>query len=171
MDHVMSNFGSIKYEAKLAVKVSLLETENFELRCQLVDKLLMIKQSKTQIQENLFPTNVSTTTNKVITSAQTNDNIDSNNDNNNNISNNNCKKKNNGNNNNNENKKNNSSTKEKAVCNEKLQAQLQEIRKERQNIFQIFKRIKSRQTKLVYHKEINQTEVSILPTLIIKLQM
>ena len=69
----------------------------------------------------------------VITSAQTNDNINSNNDNNN-ISSNNCKNKKNDN-NNNENKKNNNSTNEKAVCNEKLQAQLQEIRKERHKIF------------------------------------
>ena len=170
MDHVMSNFGNINYKAELEVKVSLLETENFELRGQLMDKLLIIKQSKTNSRSNPFPNNVSTTTTMVTTSAQTNDNINSNNDNNNNISNNNCKNKKNDN-NNNENEKNNNSTNEKAVCNEKLQAQLQEIRKERQNIFQIFKRIKSRQTKLVYHKEINQTEVSILPTLIIKLQM
>ena len=130
----MSNFGNINYKAELEVKVSLLETENFELRGQLMDKLLIIKQSKTNSRSNPFPNNVSTTTTMVTTSAQTNDNINSNNDNNNNISNNNCKNKKNDN-NNNENEKNNNSTNEKAVCNEKLQAQLQEIRKERHKIF------------------------------------
>ena len=50
MDHVMSNFGNINYKAELEVKVSLLETENFELRGQLMDKLLKINNQK-QIQE------------------------------------------------------------------------------------------------------------------------
>ena len=110
------------------MNVSLLERENFELRGQLIDKLLIIKQLKTNSKSNPFPTDISTTTNKITTPAQTNDNINSNNDNNknnnnNNINNNNCKNKNNDN-NNNKNKKNNNSTNEKAVYNEKLEAQL-----------------------------------------------
>ena len=44
MDHVMSNFGNINYKTELEVKVSLLEKENFELRGQLIAKLLLIKR-------------------------------------------------------------------------------------------------------------------------------
>ena len=81
-----------------------------------------------------------------------------------------CKNKNN-NNNNSKNKNNNNSTNEKAVYNEKLQMQLQEIRKEKHTNFQILKRMKSKQTKLIYHKEVNQANVSILPKFIVKSQM
>ena len=98
MDQVMSNFGNINYKTKLEVKVSLLEKENFELRGQLIHKLLIIKQLKTNSKSNPFPTDVSTTTNTITTPAQTNDNNNSNNDNNknknnnnNNINNHNCK--------------------------------------------------------------------------------
>ena len=107
------------------MNVSLLERENFELRGQLIDKLLIIKQLKTDSKSNPFPTDISATTNTIPKSAQTNDNINSknnnnkNNNNNNNINSNNCKNKNNDN-NNNKNKKNNNSTNEKAVYNEKL---------------------------------------------------
>ena len=55
MDHVMSNFGNINYKTELEMKVSLLEKENFELRGQLIDKLLIIKQLKTGSKSNLFP--------------------------------------------------------------------------------------------------------------------
>ena len=75
---------------------------NIGLRSQLIDKLLIIKQLKTDSKSNPFPTDVSTTTNTIITPAQTNDDINSNNDNNNknnnsnnNININNCKNKNN----------------------------------------------------------------------------
>ena len=44
MKHVMSNFGNNNYKTELEVKISLLEKENFELRGQLTDKLLIIKQ-------------------------------------------------------------------------------------------------------------------------------
>ena len=44
MDHVIANFGNNNYITELEVKVSLLEKENFELRGQLTDKLLIIKQ-------------------------------------------------------------------------------------------------------------------------------
>ena len=74
MDHVMSNFGNINCKAELEMKASFLEKENFELRDQLIDKLLIIKQLKT----DLFPTDVSTTTNTITTPAQTNDKINSN---------------------------------------------------------------------------------------------
>ena len=140
MDHVMSNFGNINYKAELEVKVALLEKEDFELRDQLIDKVLIIKQLKTNSKSNRFPADVSTTTNTITTPTQTNDKINSNNDNNsnnnnnNNINNNNCKNKGNDSNNNN-NKKNINSTNEKAVYNEKLQAQLQEIRKENHTHF------------------------------------
>ena len=135
----MSNFENINYKTELELKVSLLEKKNFELRGQLIDKLLIIKQLKTNSKSNPFPTDVSTTTNTITTPAQTNDNINSNNNNNNNnnsnnnINNNNCQNKNND--NNNKNKKNVNSTNEKAVYNEKLQAQLQEIRKEKHTNF------------------------------------
>ena len=95
MDHVMPNFGNINYKTELEMKVSLLEKENFELRGQLIDKLLIIKQLKTDSKSNPFLTNISTTTNTITKPVQTNDNINSNNDNNNN------NKKNNNNNNNN----------------------------------------------------------------------
>ena len=122
------------------MNVSLLERENFELRGQLIDKLLIIKQLKTNSKSNPFPTDISTTKNVITKPAQTNDNINSNNNNNNNKNNNNnnnnnnnCKSKNND--NNNKNKTNNNSTNEKAVYNEKLQVQLEEIRKEKHTIF------------------------------------
>ena len=38
----MSNFGNINYKNKLEVKVSLLEKDNFDLRGELIDKLLII---------------------------------------------------------------------------------------------------------------------------------
>ena len=44
MDHVMSNFGNINYKTELEMTGSLLEKENFELRGQLIDKLLIITQ-------------------------------------------------------------------------------------------------------------------------------
>ena len=47
MDHLTSNFENINYKTELEVKVSLLEKENFELKGQLIDKLLIIKQLKT----------------------------------------------------------------------------------------------------------------------------
>ena len=95
MEHVISNFGNINYKTELEMKVSLLEKENFELRGQLIDKLLIIKQLKTDSKSNPFLTNISTTTNTITKPVETNDNINSNNDNNNN------NKKNNNNNNNN----------------------------------------------------------------------
>ena len=144
------------------MKVSLLEKENFELRGPVIDKMLIIIQSKTDSKSDPFPTDISTTTSTNAKPAQTNDNINSNSNNNNKksknnnkINNNICKNKSN-NNNNNKNQKNNTSTNEKAVNNEKLQVQLEDIRKE--------KRMKSRQIKLIYRKEINQTNISILPT-------
>ena len=84
MYHVMSNFGNINYKTELEMKVSLLEKENCELRDQLIDKLLIIKQLKTNSISNLFPIDVSTAINMIYTAAQINDNINSNNDNNNN---------------------------------------------------------------------------------------
>ena len=108
MDHVMSNFGNINYKTELEMKVSLLEKENFELRGQLIDKLLIIKQLKTDSKSNPFLTNISTTTNTITKPVQTNDNINSNNNNknnnntdnndNNNINNNSYKNRNNDNN-------------------------------------------------------------------------
>ena len=114
---------------------------NIGLRSQLIDKLLIIKQLKTDSKSNPFPTDISTTTNTITKPAQTNDNINSNNNNNNNNNknnnnnndNNNCKSKNNE--NNNKNKTNNNSTNEKAVYNEKLQVQLEEIWKEKHTNF------------------------------------
>ena len=44
MDHLLSNFGNINHRTELEMKVSLLEKENLELRGQLIDKLLIIKQ-------------------------------------------------------------------------------------------------------------------------------
>ena len=44
MDHVMSNFENNNYKTELEMKVSLLEKEKFELRGQIPDKLLIIKQ-------------------------------------------------------------------------------------------------------------------------------
>ena len=142
----MSNFGNINREIELEMKVSLLEKENFELKGQLIDQLLIIKQFKTDPKINPFPTDISTTTNTITKPAQTSDNINSNNNNNNksknnnnnnNTNSNNCKNKNNdnNNNNNNNNKQNKNSTKEKAVYSEKLQVQLEEIRKEKHTSF------------------------------------
>ena len=137
MDHVMSNFGNINNKTELEMKVSLLEKENFELRDQLINKLLIIKELKTDSKSNPSPTHISTTTNTITKPAQTNDNINSNNNNknnnNNNNNNSNCKSKNND--NNNKNKTDNNSTNEKAVYSKKLQVQLEEIRKEKHTIF------------------------------------
>ena len=137
MDHVMSNFGNINNKTELEMKVSLLEKENFELRDQLINKLLIIKELKTDSKSNPSPTHISTTTNTITKPAQTNDNINSNNNNknnnNNNNNNSNCKSKNND--NNNKNKTDNNSTNEKAVYNKKLQVQLEEIQKEKHTIF------------------------------------
>ena len=137
MDHVMSNFGNINNKTELEMKVSLLEKENFELRDQLINKLLIIKELKTDSKSNPSPTHISTTTNTITKPAQTNDNINSNNNNknnnNNNNNNSNCKSKNND--NNNKNKTDNNSTNEKAVYSQKLQVQLEEIRKEKHTIF------------------------------------
>ena len=105
MYHVMSNFGNISYKTELETKVSLFEKENFELRGQLVDILLIIKQLKTDSKSNPFPSDISTTTNRITKPAQTNDNINSINNNNNNNNNNNDN--NNNDNNNNKNKNNN----------------------------------------------------------------
>ena len=145
----MSNFGNIIYKTKLETKASLLEKENFELRSQLIDRLLIIKQLKTDSKSNPFPTDISTTTNTITKPAETNDNINSDNNNNNNNNNNknnnsynnnnnNRKNKNNGN-NNDKNIKNNNSTNEKAVYNEKLLVQQEENRKEKHTNFLILK--------------------------------
>ena len=135
MDHVMSNFGNINNKTELEMKVSLLEKKNFELRDQLINKLLIIKELKTDSKSNPSPTDISTTTNTITKPAQTNDNIKSNNNNknNNNNNNNNCKSKNN--NNSNKNKTDNNSTNDKAVYSKKLQVQLEEVRKEKHTIF------------------------------------
>ena len=71
MDHVMSNFGNINYKTELEMKVSLLENENFELRGQLIDKLLIIKQLKSDSKGNPFPTDISTTTNTISNQPKT----------------------------------------------------------------------------------------------------
>ena len=47
MDHVMSNFGNNYNKTEIELKVSLLEKENVELRGQLIYKLLIMKQLKT----------------------------------------------------------------------------------------------------------------------------
>ena len=62
MDHVMSSFGNINYKSEFPMKVSLLKKENLKLRGQLIDKLLITKQLKTNSKNNLFATDVSTTT-------------------------------------------------------------------------------------------------------------
>ena len=77
----MSNFGNINYKTGLEMKVSLLEKENFELGGQLIDKLPIIKQLKTDSKINPLPTAFSITTNTSTTPAQTNGNINSNNSN------------------------------------------------------------------------------------------
>ena len=109
MDHIISNFGNINYKTELELKVSLLEKENFELRGQIIDKMLITKQLRTNSKSYPFTTDTSTLpTNTITTAAQTYDSINSNNDNNNNnknnnnsINNNKCKNKNNNNNKNN----------------------------------------------------------------------
>ena len=63
------------------MKVSLLEKENFEQRGQLNDKLLIVKQLKTNLKSNPFNTDASTTRNRITQLAQTHDNINSNKDN------------------------------------------------------------------------------------------
>ena len=97
MDHVMFNFGNINNKTELEMKVFLLEKENFELRDQLINKLLIIKELKTDSKSNPSLTDISTTTNTISKPAQTNNNINSNNNNknnnNDNNNNNNCKKK------------------------------------------------------------------------------
>ena len=40
--NVASNFGNINYKTELELKIFLLERENFELRGQLIDKMLII---------------------------------------------------------------------------------------------------------------------------------
>ena len=150
----MSNFGNIDHKTELEMKVSLLEKDNFELGGQLIDKPLIIKQLKIDSKSNPFPTDNSTTTNTTTKPTQTNDNINSNNynnknnNNNNNINNNNYNNKNNDNNNN---KKNNNSTNEKAVYNEKLQVQLEEIWKVKHTNFLNLK---------TYEKQADQTDLS-----------
>ena len=47
MDHEMFDFGNNNYKTEEKNKVSLLEKENFELRDQLIHKLLIIKQLET----------------------------------------------------------------------------------------------------------------------------
>ena len=129
MDHIMINFGNFTYKTELELNVPLLEKENFEPRGQLIGNMLIIKQLKTDSKSYPLTTDASATTNTINTPAQTYDNININNDNN-------CKNKNKDNNNNKNNKignakKNNNSTNKNAVYNEKLKAQLQEIRKEK----------------------------------------
>ena len=149
----MSNFGNINYKTELEMKVSLFEKENFELR----DQLLIIKQLKTGSKIICSPADISTATNTITKAAQTNDSINSDNNNtnknnnsNNNINNNNCKNKNNDN-NSNKNKKNNNSTNEKAVYNEKLQVQLEEIRNKKHTNFLNLK---------TYEEQADQTDLS-----------
>ena len=107
MDHSLSNFENINYKTELELKVSLLEEENFELRGQITNKMLIIKQLKSNSKSYPITTDASTTTNTITTPARTYDKINSNNGNNNNnnnndnnsISNNNCKNKHKGDNN------------------------------------------------------------------------
>ena len=47
MDHVISNFGNNCNKTEIELKVSLFEKENVELRGQLIYKLLIMKQLKT----------------------------------------------------------------------------------------------------------------------------
>ena len=108
MDHSLSNFENINYKTELELKVSLLEEENFELRGQITNKMLIIKQLKWNSKSYPITTDASTTTNTITTPARTYDKINSNNGNNNNnnnndnnsVSNNNCKNKHKGDNNN-----------------------------------------------------------------------
>ena len=67
----MSNLGNINYKTVLEVKVSLLAKENFELRGQLIDKMLIIKQLKTNSKSNPFTTDASTITNTITAPPQT----------------------------------------------------------------------------------------------------
>ena len=46
MDHVISNFENNNYKSELEVKVSLLEKQNFEIRAQLIDKMVIKINSK-----------------------------------------------------------------------------------------------------------------------------
>ena len=69
MDHIMSNFGSINYKTELELKVSLLEKQNFELRDQLIAKILIIKQLKTNSKSYSFTADGSATTNTITTPA------------------------------------------------------------------------------------------------------
>ena len=75
MGHVMSNFGNINYKTELEMKVALQEKENFELRAELIDKLLIIKQLATNSKSNPLPNDVSSTTNTITTPAQTIENL------------------------------------------------------------------------------------------------
>ena len=166
----MFNFGNIDYKTELELKVSLLEKEHFEQRDQVIAIILIIKQLRTNSKSYPFTTIASTTTNTITTPAQSYDNINRNNDksnnnnNSNNINSNNCKNKNKDNNN-----KNNKimNTKENNNSTNKNETQLQEIQKKKY-IFHILKRMKSRQTKMIYH---NQTNISILPKPIEKSHM
>ena len=83
MDHVISNFENNNYKSELEVKVSLLEKQNFGLRVQLIDKMVI----KTNSKSYQFTTDAFRTTIKITTLVPTCDNINSNNDNNNNNSN------------------------------------------------------------------------------------
>ena len=154
----MSDFENINYKIELEVQVYLLEKENFELRGQLIDKLLLMKQLKTNSKCNTFTAGASTT---ITSSVQTNNKINSDNNNNtsnsnkNNTSNNNCKNKNNNSNNSKNNKirktrRNNNNTNENGVYNKKLEAQMIEIRKEKHT--NLLKLMKSRQTKMTTKK-------------------
>ena len=168
MDQIMSNFGNINYKTELELKVSLLEKENFELKGQLIDKMLIIKQLKTNSKSYSFtimpllrqirslhqpkPMITSTSIIMIITTRRTivatasttvtvktrarttatkitRSGIR---------------------------KKNNNSTNGNAVSNEKLELQLQEIQKEEHSNFLNLKTYGSGQTKMIYHKEINE---------------
>ena len=83
MDHVISNFENSNCKSELEVKMSLLEKQNFGLRVQLIDKMVI----KTNSKSYQFTTDAFRTTIKITTLVPTYDNINSNNDNNNNNSN------------------------------------------------------------------------------------
>ena len=72
MDRVRSNFGNRNFKIELEVKVSLMEKESFQLRRQLFDKLLIIKQLRTNSKINSFPSYVSTTINPITTHTNLN---------------------------------------------------------------------------------------------------
>ena len=94
MEHVISNFENSNCKSELEVKMSLLEKQNFGLRVQLIDKMVIKTNSKSyQFTTDAFRTRI-----KITTLVPTYNNINSNNDNNNNnsisnnnINSNNCK--------------------------------------------------------------------------------